>query len=182
MLASTHSKRSKRDRKAKKTPASNGAMPTLTEKYNSADETVTAVYVDIANGMSRSDCLEKIQQGLYGNKPVKARQSAYIYNAALDRFAVDTDIEADRLRNLFWGRYETIYADCVNNNDRYNARCTLDSMVKIFLGDLNKTQNNIQINSMGDGKVVVTFGFGEENKEDDIEDQDAKIVDENLGN
>lgn len=170
MLASTHSKRSKKDRKAKKSPASNG-MPTLTEKYNSADETVTAVYVDIANGMSRSDCLEKIQQGLYGNKPVKARQSAYIYNAALDRFAVDTDIEADRLRNLFWGRYETIYADCVNNNDRYNARCTLDSMAKIFLGINDRNKATIDIQNNG-GDIKISFGFNNEN----IEDQEGEII------
>ena len=171
MLAKSHSSKSKRDRKAKKTPANNGAMPTLTEKYNSADETVTAVYVDIANGMSRSDCLEKIQQGLYGNKPVKARQSAYIYNAALDRFAVDTDIEADRLRNLFWGRYETIYADCVNNNDRYNARCTLDSMAKIFLGINDRNKATIDIQNNG-GDIKISFGFNNEN----IEDQEGEII------
>lgn len=36
MLAKTHGEKSKRGRKAKKTPASLG-MPTLTEKYNKAD-------------------------------------------------------------------------------------------------------------------------------------------------
>lgn len=158
MLAKSHSSKSKKDRKAKKTPARNG-MPTLTEKYNSADETVTAVYVDIANGMSRSDCLEKIQQGMYGNKPVKARQSAYIYNAALDRFAVDCDVEAERLRNVFYGRYESIFQQCIDNNDMYNARATLTDMARIFGIEKKTPDTAIMINSDKEGGVTVNFGF-----------------------
>lgn len=163
MLAKSHSSKSKRDRKAKKTPARNG-MPTLTEKYNSADETVTAVYVDIANGMSRSDCLEKIQQGLYGNKPVKARQSAYIYNAALDRFAVDCDVEAERLRNVFYGRYESIFQQCIDNNDMYNARATLTDMARIFGIEKKTPDTAIMINSDKEGGVTVNFGFDNKNE------------------
>lgn len=169
MLAKSHSSKSKKDRKAKKTPASKG-MPTLTEKYNTADETVTAVYVDIANGMSRSDCLEKIQQGLYGNKPVKARQSAYIYNAALDRFAVDCDVEAERLRNVFWGRYETLYADAVAKGDVFNAKGVLDSMAKIFLGvnDRNKATINVQNDG---GNIQISFGFN-----NNVDEQDVEVI------
>ena len=163
MLAKSHSSKSKKDRKAKKTPARNG-MPTLTEKYNSADETVTAVYVDIANGMSRSDCLEKIQQGLYGNKPVKARQSAYIYNAALDRFDVDCDVEAERLRNVFYGRYESIFQQCIDNNDMYNARATLTDMARIFGIEKKTPDTAIMINSDKEGGVTVNFGFDNKNE------------------
>lgn len=163
MLAKSHSSKSKKDRKAKKTPANNG-MPTLTEKYNSADDTVTAVYVDIANGMSRSDCLEKIQQGLYGNKPVKARQSAYIYNAALDRFAVDCDVEAERLRNVFYGRYESIFQQCIDNNDMYNARATLTDMARIFGIEKKTPDTAIMINSDKEGGVTVNFGFDNKNE------------------
>lgn len=158
MLAKSHSKPSKKERKAKKTPTSRG-MPTLTEKYNTADETVTAVYVDIANGMSRSDCLEKIQQGLYGNRPVKARQSAYIYNAALDRFAIDCDVEAERLRNVFYGRYESIFQQCIDNNDMYNARATLTDMARIFGIERKTPDTAIQINSSQENGITINFGF-----------------------
>lgn len=166
MLAKSHSKASKTVRKAKKTPANNGGMPTLTEAYNKADETVDAVYCDIANGESRSQILQKIQLGAYGNRPVKARQAAYIYNAALDRFAVDCDVEAEKLRQMFYGRYETILAECMKSGDMYNARATLDSMAKIFLG-IDKQQNNIQINNNSDG-ITIKFGFqaNEETNED----------------
>lgn len=158
MLAKTHGEKSKKMRKAKKTPASKGC-PTLTEDYNKADDLVSLVYVDICNGVSRSDVIQKLQLGEYGNKPYKARQSAYYYNAALDRFAVDTDIEAEKLRDMFYARYETILAECMKRNDMFNARATLDSMAKIFLGIRDGNQTNIQVNSDKDGGITINFGF-----------------------
>lgn len=158
MLAKTHGEKSKKVRKAKKTPASKGC-PTLTENYNKADDLVSLVYVDICNGVSRSDVIQKLQLGEYGNKPYKARQSAYYYNAALDRFAVDTDIEAEKLRDMFYARYETILAECMKRNDMFNARATLDSMAKIFLGIRDGNQTNIQVNSDKDGGITINFGF-----------------------
>ena len=158
MLAKTHGEKSKKERKAKKTPASKGC-PTLTEDYNKADDLVSLVYVDICNGVSRSDVIQKLQLGEYGNKPYKARQSAYYYNAALDRFAVDTDIEAEKLRDMFYARYETILAECMKRNDMFNARATLDSMAKIFLGIRDGNQTNIQVNSDKDGGITNNFGF-----------------------
>lgn len=174
MLAKTHGEKSKKVRKAKKTPASKGC-PTLTEDYNKADDLVSLVYVDICNGVSRSDVIQKLQLGEYGNKPIKARQSAYYYNAALDRFAVDTDIEAEKLRDMFYARYETILAECMKRNDVFNARATLDSMAKIFLG-VRDNQTNIQVNSDKEGGITINFGF--QNNNDIV---DGEIVDD-LGN
>lgn len=167
MLAKSHSNKSKADRKAKKTPAINGGVPTLTDAYNKADDLVELVYVDIANGVSRSVIIDKIMKGLYDNKPVKARQSAEYYNRALDRFAVDTDIEAERLRNMFYGRYEALLEEAVKKGDIYNAKGILDSMAKIFLGVDKKPTTAIQINGTEDGKVVVNFGF---NNDENISD------------
>lgn len=171
MLAKTHGEKSKKVRKAKKTPASKGC-PTLTEDYNKADDLVSLVYVDICNGVSRSDVIQKLQLGEYGNKPIKARQSAYYYNAALDRFAVDTDIEAEKLRDMFYARYETILAECMKRNDVFNARATLDSMAKIFLG-VRDNQTNIQVNSEKDG-ITINFGFNNNTV-------DGEVIDD-LGN
>ena len=171
MLAKTHGEKSKKERKAKKTPASKGC-PTLTEDYNKADDLVSLVYVDICNGVSRSDVIQKLQLGEYGNKPYKARQSAYYYNAALDRFAVDTDIEAEKLRDMFYARYETILAECMKRNDMFNARATLDSMAKIFLGIRDGNQTNIQVNSDKDGGITINFGFDNNTVDGEIIDED----------
>ena len=171
MLAKSHGEKSKKMRKAKKSPTTKG-MPTLTEDYNKADDLVSLVYVDICNGVSRSDVLQKLQLGEYGNKPYKPRQSAYYYNAALDRFAVDTDIEMEKLKDVFYSRYETILAECMKRNDLFNARATLDSMAKIFLG-IRDNQTNIQVNSDKEGGITINFGF--QNNNDIV---DGEIVDE----
>lgn len=171
MLAKTHGEKSKKERKAKKTPASKGC-PTLTEDYNKADDLVSLVYVDICNGVSRSDVIQKLQLGEYGNKPIKARQSAYYYNAALDRFAVDTDIEAEKLRDMFYARYETILAECMKRNDVFNARATLDSMAKIFLGVRDGNHTNIQVNSDKDGGITINFGFENNTVDGEVIDED----------
>lgn len=173
MLAKSHGDKSKRGRKAKRTPANDGRMPTLTEKYNKADDLVGLVYVDIANGMSRSDIIEKITKGLYDGmeRPLAPRTAAFYYTAGLDRFAVDCDIEAEKLRNMFYGRYESILQECIKNGDMFNARATLDSMAKIFLG-VRDNQTNIQLNSSKDGGITINFGF-------DNKAANEVVVDEN---
>lgn len=165
MLAKSHGKADAKQRKAKKAPiCKTGLAPTLTEKYNTLDETISLIYVDIANGVSRSDCLQKIQEGMYENKPVKARQAAYYYNAALDRFAEDRNIESEKLRDMFFGRYESLLADAVKKGDLYNARGILDSMAKIFIGENKKPDTAIQIVNNKEG-IEINFGF--DNKNDD---------------
>ena len=160
MLAKSHGKADAKQRRAKKAPiCKTGLAPTLTEKYNTLDETISLIYVDIANGMSRSDCLQKIQEGMYGNKQVKARQAAYYYNAALDRFAEDRNIESEKLRDMFFGRYESLLADAVKKGDLYNARGILDSMARIFgVEKKDAPQTAIQINNNKEG-ITVNFGF-----------------------
>lgn len=160
MLAKSHGDRSKATRKAKKSPATNG-MPTLTDKYNKADDLVELVYCDIANGVSRSVIIDKVMKGLYDNKPLKARQSAEYYNRALERFAVDTDIEAEKLRQMFYGRYEALLEEAVKKGDIYNAKGILDSMCKIFGIERKEPTTAIQINSDKEGGVTVNFGFSD---------------------
>lgn len=164
MLAVSHKNPSKAKRKAKKTPTKNG-MPTLTDAYNKADDLVELVYVDIANGVSRSNVIDKLQKGLYHNQPYKARQAAYYYDAALSRFAVDCDVEDKKLRDMFYGRYEAILEQCIKNGDMYNARATLDSMAKIFGIERKEPQTAIQINNNTDG-ISINFGFGTNQEEE----------------
>ena len=143
--------------------------------FNNADDIVDEVYVDICNGVARSDITQKLMKGLYEpqKRGMSYRTANAYYNTALDRMHYNTDVEHARLKDIFYNRYESLLETAIKKGDVFNAKGILDSMSKIFLGDFNKTQNNIQINSMGDGKVVVTFGFGEDNKEDDTEVQDA---------
>lgn len=164
MLSKSHGNKSAKDRKAKRTPAS-GGFPTLTDSYNKSDNLVGLVYADIANGVSRSDVIEKIKLGAYEGmeRGYAARTAAYYYNAALDRFAVDTDIEAEKLRKMFYGRYEAILEQCIKNGDMYNARATLDSMAKIFGIEKKTPDTAIQIVNNKEG-ININFGFDNNNE------------------
>ena len=162
-LAKSHSLPSKKDRKPKLYSTSKG-ITVKNKEYYEAEEILDQLYCDICNGVSKSDCMQKLSSGVYG-KELKARNAADYYNAALDRFAVDTDIEAEKLRDMFYARYETILAECMKRNDVFNARATLDSMAKIFLGVRDGNQTNIQVNSDKDGGITINFGF--QNTQDD---------------
>ena len=162
MLSKSHGKKDKKERKAKKLPVSqNGGNATPTDSYNKADALVDLVYVDIANGVSRSDVIQKITKGVYEcmEKPFCARQAANYYNAALDRFAEDRNIEAEKLRDMFFGRYESLLQDAVKKGDLYNARGILDSMARIFgVEKKDAPQNAVQIINNKEG-IKVSFGF-----------------------
>ena len=121
------------------------------------------VYCDIANGVSRSVVIDKITKGVYEGmeKPLAPRTAANYYNAALDRFAVDADVEAEKLRNVFYGRYESLLEEAIKKGDLYNARGILDSMSRIFGIEKKMPNNAIQILGEKD-KIVVNFGLGDD--------------------
>ena len=165
-LSPTHSKKSKLDRKQidNGKPIQNRVVQEL--QYSKADALVEKVYVDIANGASRSDCIQKLMEGVYTDFKYSRRQAQNYYNAALDRFAVDTDIEAEKLRNLFYGRYESLLNDAIAKGDIYNARGILDSMSRIFGVEKKTPATAIQINNGGDDKIVINFGLDGSNVQD----------------
>ena len=78
----------------------------------------------------------------------------------------------EKLKDVFYSRYETILAECMKRNDLFNARATLDSMAKIFLG-IRDNQTNIQVNSDKEGGITINFGF--QNNNDIV---DGEILDE----
>jgi hypothetical protein len=107
------------------------------------------------------------------------RTAQEYYNSALDRMHFNTDIEHQRLKDVFFSRYESLLETAIKKGDVYNAKGVLDSMAKIFLADDIKNKSNAQIEvNAGDNKVTIKFGFDQEDKEDDDEAQEAEIVEE----
>ena len=141
--------------------------------FNNADDVLDCVYVDICNGVSRSDITQKLMKGLYEPQKSKMtyRTANEYYNAALDRMHFNTDVEHQRLKDIFYNRYESLLEEAVKKGDIFNAKGVLDSMAKIFLG-MDKQQNNIQINNNKDG-ITIHFGFVKDDDEEDIEDQEV---------
>lgn len=161
-LSPTHSKSKKKDRRF---TSVDGVAASKIEKFNKADAVVELVYVDICNGVSRRDCQHKLSVGAYGNNPISLRQAQNYYKAALDQLAENTDIEAERLKDILFSRYESLLETAIKKDDLYNARGILDSMARIFGIEKKTPTNAIQINSSEDGKVIVNFGFADEDGE-----------------
>ena len=138
--------------------------------FNRADDVIDDVYVDICNGVARSDITQKLMNGLYDSQTHQQSKMTYrtaneYYNTALDRMHFNTDIEHQRLKDVFYNRYESLLETAVKKGDIYNAKGILDSMAKIFLG-VDKPQTAIQINSDKENGIVVNFGF---NKDENVD-------------
>lgn len=160
MISTSHSSPTLSDRQAKQNPF--GAS---VEAYNKTDEIISLVVCDIANGVSRSDCVQKLQLGMYNNNPLKKRQSEYYYKAAMDRIRADRETEVEKLKDMLYTRYESLFADSVEAGDRSTAKSILDSIAKIFIGTDQKN-TNIQVNANKEG-IKISFGFA--NDENDEE-------------
>lgn len=160
MIAASHSSSNPEDRKAKQNP-----YGSKVESYDKTEEVISLIVCDIANGVPRSDCMEKLKLGLYEHKPLKKRQSEFYYKAALERIKADRETEIEKLKDILYARYESLFADSVTVGDRSTAKSILDSIAKIFLGTDQKN-TNIQVNANKEG-IKISFGFtNDENDED----------------
>jgi len=173
-LAKSHGYPNKLDRKAT-SGFINGTAITKHKKYAEADAVVDKIYADICKGVAKSECLQKMHDGLYG-KSVNKRNALDYYNRAYERLAYNADIEAKQLRDLLYNRYEKILQECMNNGDLFNARLTLDSMAKIFLG-LGKEKATVELKN-GDNKITVSFGFNNDEQKDDTDVVDGEIIED----
>ena len=146
--------------------------------FNNADDILDEVYVDICNGVARSDITQKLMKGLYGpqKRGMAYRTANEYYNTALDRMHYNTDVEHARLKDIFYNRYESLLETAIKKGDVFNAKGVLDSMAKIFLG-MDKQQNNIQINNNKDG-ITIHFGFTKDEDDKDEEEQEYEEINE----
>lgn len=137
------------------------------ENWLKVDKIVDEVYVDLVNGLTKSDIIQKLQEGLYTlqkGKGVKPRTGIEYINAAQQRLAFDFEKDAEKLRADLYSKMMAVYADCMAANDRYNALNALDKLMKLTgVANDKKPSTAIQINGSEDGKVVVNFGFSDEN-------------------
>lgn len=141
--------------------------------FNQTDDVIDEVYVDICNGVSRTDITQKLINGLYESQKrgMTYRTAQEYYNTALDRMHFNTDVEHQRLKDIFYTRYESLLETAIKKNDVFNAKGILDSMAKIFLvGDMKNTNNaKVEVNTK-DSKVTISFGFAKDEEDNDIEE------------
>lgn len=147
--------------------------------WQKIDDIVSEVYIDLCNGMTKSDVLEKLQAALYPSqegKKIQQRQSYEYLKAAFMRMQYDFQQQADELRADLYSKMMTVYSDAVKAGDRYNALIALDKIMKLTGIAADKPQTAVQINNNKDG-ITVNFGFINTEENNDTEEYEA--VDEN---
>lgn len=139
----------------------------IAQAWLRADEMVSEVYVDLVNGMTKSDIIEKITKGLYENqkRPLSVRSAGDYLDAAYRRMHYDFEEKAEVLREELYSKLLSLYHDSVMANDRSNAIQVIDRIMKLTGCALEKgQQNNIQVNATKEG-ITINFGFKKEDEE-----------------
>lgn len=133
------------------------------ERWLKTDGIVSEVYVDICNGMTKSDVLEKLMSGLYEgqDKGLKLRTAQDYVAAAYKRMQYDFEAKAEEMRADLYNKLISVYADAVKANDRYNAIQAVNTIMKLTGVAQDKPQNNIQVNANKEG-IKISFGFNKE--------------------
>lgn len=159
-FAESHSLPTFKERKAAKLAGGRGYR---LDSWMYADELVSLIYVDLANGATKSEVIEKLGKCAYEGQrnPIKYRTAVDYLNAATQRMKYDFEAKAEDLRADLYSKLTTVYADAIKNGDRYNAVQALNSLMKLTGVALDKQQTNIQLNANKEG-VVINFGFKKE--------------------
>ena len=164
-IAKSHGDPDKANRKPKASSDGRGGFMAKTKVYKQADEIIDQVYCDIANGRTKTEIINMLKNGDYG-KSMQSRNARDYYNAAVSRFCDEKNEEAEKLKAIYFGRFETLYADAVKKGDIYNANNILQSVCRIFGLEAPKsptTQVNVQNNS---DVIKISFGLQKDNIKD----------------
>lgn len=154
MLAKSHTETDPSKRKPKKEYPNS-----LHDKYLKVDLVVDNVFCDYINGECKSVILSKLQNGEYGNKPVKLTQAYEYLNTAIDRIKYDQGAKEDELRNVLMARLEEIYRSSMEIGNHMTAISALKEIKDLFLPKQPQNQTNIQVNNGEESKISINFGY-----------------------
>lgn len=167
-LAVSHSLRTFKERRAAKMKDGKANMT----KWLKVDRVVDSVYVDLVNGLTRSDVTQKLIEGLYDEqegKGITYRVAVEYVNAAQQRMMYDFEEKADILRADLYTKMMSVYSDCIEKNDRYNALIALDKIMKLTGVAMDKPKTQVNLSTNGD--IKISFGFNkEEQEEEEVDD------------
>lgn len=135
-------------------------------RWLKVDKTIDEVYVDLINGYTKSDIIQKLNEGVYENQKGKGigyRTAQEYLDAAQERLAYDFEKNAEKLRADLYAKLTSVYQDAIMHQDRYSAIGALQTLMKLTGVAMDKPQNNIQINANKEG-ININFGFKKEDE------------------
>ena len=130
------------------------------------EELIELMFLDLCAGISRYQLMLKLDRDAYEGYETSHLSKATKYRylqLAYGRCEGELQEEREKLRNLFYSRFLSVYEEAMENRDRQNAIRALDLASKIA-GVYTEKKKDITIS--GDIKATINFGL-EENKEED---------------
>lgn len=127
------------------------------------EKVVIAVWIDLCNGVSRHDIMQKLDSDLMveGVETSKLTKSMR-YKVISDAYAMakaELDEQRDKQRELFYQRLLTVFNESMEANDRQNALKALDMFAK-FGGLYNNTQK-VELSGNLTQDITINFGLEE---------------------
>ena len=127
------------------------------------EKVVIAVWIDLCNGVSRHDIMQKLDndmmvEGVETSKLTKSMR----YKIISDAYAMakeELEEQRDKQRELFYQRLLTVFNESMEANDRQSALKALDLFGKF--GGLYEKEK-VEISGNLTETVNISFGFTEE--------------------
>lgn len=127
------------------------------------EKVVIACWIDLCNGVSRHDIMQKLDNDLMVEGVETSRLTKSMrYKIISDAYAMakeELEEQRDKQRELFYNRLLTVYNECMVANDRQNALKALDLFGKF--GGLYEKEK-VEISGNLTETVNISFGFTEE--------------------
>ena len=127
------------------------------------EKVVIAVWIDLCNGVSRHDIMQKLEndlmvEGVETSRLTKSMRYKVISDA-YDMAKEELEEQRDKQRELFYQRLLTVFNESMEANDRQSALKALDMFAK-FGGLYEKEKVELSGNLTQD--VNISFGFSED--------------------
>lgn len=127
------------------------------------EKVVIAVWIDLCNGVSRHDIMQKLDNDLMVEGVETSRLTKSMrYKIISDAYAMakeELDEQRDKQRELFYQRLLTVFNESMVANDRQSALKALDLFAK-FGGLYDKEK--VEISGNLTETVNISFGFSED--------------------
>lgn len=129
------------------------------------EKVVIAVWIDLCNGVSRHDIMQKLENDLMVEGVETSRLTKSMrYKIISDAYAMakeELEEQRDKQRELFYQRLLTVFNESMEANDRQSALKALDLFGKF--GGLYEKEK-VEISGNLTETVNISFGFTEEKK------------------
>lgn len=127
------------------------------------EKVVIAVWIDLCNGVSRHDIMQKLENDLMVEGVETSRLTKSMrYKIISDAYAMakeELEEQRDKQRELFYQRLLTVFNESMVANDRQSALKALDLFGKF--GGLYEKEK-VEISGNLTETVNISFGFTEE--------------------